>query len=116
MTPDEAVDAAMRGPFEDSHDGERLPPPTPEVERATRAFVRTLAKAVRGIAYEVEYDAMEGLAVTIGTTGVSVSLFNSGYAIVTGPRGDLRDAPASRPLANANDLVLDMLRRVDLVI
>ncbi len=115
MSPDDAVDVAMRGPFEDGHDGEQLDPPTPEVEAAMRSFLRALDKARPGIEYDVGYDAMEGLTVDFPYTDidemVAVIMWNdSKRAVVCGPG---RVAAVGAPRAEAASLVPEVLARLD---
>lgn len=116
MTPDEAVDAVMRGPFEDTHDGERLPPPSPEVERAARRFLRALLARRPLVTFSTHYDAMEGIEVLVGGDGygVSVSMLNCGWAFLVGPRGKMRGDQTAEPLANVDGLALPALNRLDL--
>lgn len=117
MTPDEAVDAAMRGPFEDSHDGEQLDPPTPEVADAMRSLLRSLIAARPALDYTLAYDAMAGLIVYLeeGGADVSVSILNGGFATLHGPSGGARVAVASVRYDEANTLVQGALERLDRV-
>lgn len=116
MSPDEAIDAVMRGPFE--CDDIALDPPTPEVEAAMRAFLRALVEARPGVEYDVGYDVMEGLTTEFHGESfdalVSVIMWNdSKIVVVCGPTGDARLPAMKAPRAEAASLVPDVLARLD---
>ena len=117
MSPDEAVDAVMRGPFE--CDGITLDPPSPAVEAAMRSFLRALVEARPSIEYDVGYDVMEGLTVEFHAASidalVSVIMWNqSTHAHVCGPTGPARLPAVGAVFAESASLVPEALRRVDI--
>ena len=114
MSPDEAVDAVMRGPFE--CDNIALDPPSPAVEAAMRAFLRALVEARPGVEYDVGYDVMEGLSAELGAAcGVAIIMWNqSTHAHVCGPTGPARLPAVGAAFAEAASLVPEALRRVDI--
>ena len=116
MTPDEAVDAVMRGPFE--CDNIAFDPPLPEVEAAMRAFLCALVEARPGVEFDVGYDVMEGLTVEFHGESidalVSVVMWNdSKIAVVCGPTSYGRSHAVSAPRADAASLVPAVLARLD---
>lgn len=122
MTPDEAIDAVMRGPFDGIGRFDHVfEPPTPEVEAAMRVFLRALVEARPGVAYDVGYDAMHGITVDIGTSIevdllVSVSMWNDdSWATLSGPMGTDRVKTRVVPRSEATSLVQDALDRIDMV-
>lgn len=118
MTPDEAIDAIMRGPFDGIGRFDHVfEPPCAGVEAAMRGFLRAFVEAAPDVEYDAGYDAMHGISIEFHASSidelVSVSAWNdSAIVVVCGPAGEGRLPAVSAPRAEAASLVPAVLERL----